>query len=477
MAYIKDLNIDVTCFLTQKGKELYLLGDNSDILITHFTLGDSDNNYQLSANDNTLTSGFIPALSGEYNECQPTTSNGISIKSLIEFKPKGKILNQYCKSDKTLVQTFQSPDGVLYDILTKNSILCGFNYKSNPIKKTFTPIINVTEPQDDGSSQDLQYQRYVINQYTVSFPYGYKTSTISQTDADDKALQEMNNTGQSIANANGTVTFYSSGRNKNNISYTQNTAIYPLVYPNVNLTYLPELFTSNTFNDNNIKINNYVTNSYQNITNNILSNTTPIQPQTLAIPTTYPYNTGNLNDVTATYNSHLPTNTQVELLIKITNFTTANLNPNYFVLLYSKSLFNNSIGYPTIKEIVLGNSNDLISNISHSVLTETQITSLSSGQKFNNETIKLTKTQLYNTLTDINSNGYGVYDRVLVDFKLNQYRLLPSNTYDMMIVRFETPIINNVQTSLLRKQLTFTYPSITPLNYKVIDTNNNYQKI
>lgn len=85
MGYIPENNkTDLVAFLTQKGRTYYLNGSDLDRKVKYFSLGDSDTNYNISANDeNYLFSGFIPDLSGNYDNCLKTVSEGVKLESLI----------------------------------------------------------------------------------------------------------------------------------------------------------------------------------------------------------------------------------------------------------------------------------------------------------------------------------------------------------------------------------------------------------
>lgn len=464
MGYIKDLNIELTCFLTPKGKNLYLNGSEQDITITHFAVGDSDTNYQLTANGNILTKNFVPALSGEYNQCDAGITYGININYLVNKDPKGVLIASYCNSDNTLIQQYQNPDGTIQTIETPNSIQCGFKYYSNPVSKTFTPKITPTLPFDDGSSPDLQYQRTSIDDYTVSLPYGYKTSTSSQQEADNLALDYLNNNGQAIADTNGTITYYSSGRVKQNIIKTTPTLSYPFYYPKVTLNYLSEIFSSKTFNDNNNKINKYVTDSYQTIVNNL---TLPvIQPK--SVDSIFEYFSINKTNITNKKHTFYPITSKI-------------LDGNIMGYIFNLTLGSNKIGADRysdiIKNIYIVNSSDYY----NSQLTDIEIDNLNTtfviGDKdFTTKGITVNKLQLYsNTATEISYSSTKLINQSSFNdfYKNNIYHILPDNNYDMVVVEYENLISIPKSTTLTIETQSVTPGDMYTIEYNVIDSNQN----
>ncbi len=95
--------ITLNAFYTQKGRAFYLNGTDSDKKIKYFALGDSDTNYRTSSTpveneiyNNTLESGFVPDLSGNYDSCLKTVADGVENTFLINYKPSGttNVLNE-----------------------------------------------------------------------------------------------------------------------------------------------------------------------------------------------------------------------------------------------------------------------------------------------------------------------------------------------------------------------------------------------
>ena len=290
MGYITSgATVYIDCFLTQKGKELFFIGEDEDIIVKYFSLGDSDTNYIITNNlnittqdDNILTGGFIPSISGNYDECAKSIAGGIKLKSEIPVKAINKVLNQYCEG-QTLVETLRDPNGNVFIKKTPYSSSCGFNYYSAPISQSFTPNITPIEPTYITGNYDTLYQNYYIAPYTVTIPYGTFTSGVSQLDADNETINYINDNGQTIANNNAVVTYYSRERYLPN-EKIDNSLIYPAIYNKIDLFYAPNLFTSNTYLENNNKINNFVINSKVNYLNIIKNNTTQTLPN---FPETY----------------------------------------------------------------------------------------------------------------------------------------------------------------------------------------------
>lgn len=195
--------ITIKAYLTKKGKQLYFNGDDEDIKVKYVTFGDSDINYFISSsinlNDltNKPTSGFIPDLSGDDEKCIYNLSDGVDIKHKIKATPfkKDEIINQYCQPPYTLIEEISNGDGTSYFRKTENSPSCGFSYKSNIFSRSF--IKQTCTGNSIGQS------------YTVSTTFGQFTG-LTQSEADNKAIQYLNLSGQSIANQNGSCLFSSS---------------------------------------------------------------------------------------------------------------------------------------------------------------------------------------------------------------------------------------------------------------------------
>ncbi len=191
----------ISAYLTHRGRELYLLGDDNDILTKYFSLGDSDANYYTSASEiintddkNLLTNGFIPDLTGALDSCLKPIASGIEPKYLINYSKnkEGDIINQYCQPPYTLVQEISNGDGTSYIRTFQNSLSCGFFYRSNEMSRSFTK----TGCLSGGTGQS----------YTVLLSYGQFTGTTQQI-ADQNAINYLNVSGQTIANQNGSCSY------------------------------------------------------------------------------------------------------------------------------------------------------------------------------------------------------------------------------------------------------------------------------
>jgi hypothetical protein len=284
MGYITSgATVYIDCFLTQKGKELFFIGEDEDIIVKYFSLGDSDTNYIITNNlnittqdDNILTEGFVPSISGNYDECSKSIAGGIKLKSEISVKGVNKVLNQYCEGS-TLVETLRDPNGNVFIKKTAYSSSCGFNYYSAPLSQTFTPNIIPLEPTYVTGVYDTLYQNYYIAPYTVTVPYGTFTSGISQLDADTKTVTYINENGQTLADNNAVVTYYSRERFLPN-EKVDNSLIFPNIYSRVDLFYAPNMFSSNTYLENNNKINNFVQSTKQDYLEKIKPNLIQTKP-------------------------------------------------------------------------------------------------------------------------------------------------------------------------------------------------------
>lgn len=194
--------ITIKAYLTKKGKQHYFSGDDKDIIVKYITFGDDDANYFISSSiklddkPNRLSTGFIPDLSGDDERCIYNLANGVDIKNKIRISSykKGDIVNQFCQPPYTLIQEISNGDGTTYFNKIENSIECGFSYKSNIFSRSFI------KQTCTGSS--------IGQSYTVTTTYGQFTG-LTQSDADNKALNYLNVSGQTIANNLGSCLFAS----------------------------------------------------------------------------------------------------------------------------------------------------------------------------------------------------------------------------------------------------------------------------
>jgi hypothetical protein len=197
--------IEVKSFLTRRGRELYFLGDDKDIIVTGFSLGDSDTNYVIASNDrlledrkNYLDNGTVPDITGDYEGCISSMVGQIKYLLNKSTTPKGTVVSQFCQPPHTLIQEISNGDGTTYFTAIQNSIQCGFVFKSKPFSKTFKKIncVKDSEAINNPIGQD----------YVVSTSLGQFTG-LTQDIADQLALDYINNNGQTIANTNGSCLF------------------------------------------------------------------------------------------------------------------------------------------------------------------------------------------------------------------------------------------------------------------------------
>jgi len=75
-------------YYTNLGKNYYLTGSDVDKTPVYFGLGDSDTNYVIGENNgNILTSGFVPDITGDQEDCLNGIADGIEIKNLLNYQP------------------------------------------------------------------------------------------------------------------------------------------------------------------------------------------------------------------------------------------------------------------------------------------------------------------------------------------------------------------------------------------------------
>lgn len=87
MGFINKSNkIVLNAFYTQKGRTYYLNGTDQEKKPLYFSLGDSDTNYIIGSNsENVLDSGFVPDLSGNYDDCLKGVADGVDLKYHINY--------------------------------------------------------------------------------------------------------------------------------------------------------------------------------------------------------------------------------------------------------------------------------------------------------------------------------------------------------------------------------------------------------
>lgn len=72
--------VTLTAYLTQKGRELLLTGNEADITTAYFAFGDSDTNYKVIS---ALTSGYVIDLSGDDTGNIKSLADGVGIKHFV----------------------------------------------------------------------------------------------------------------------------------------------------------------------------------------------------------------------------------------------------------------------------------------------------------------------------------------------------------------------------------------------------------
>ena len=157
MGFISSANtITVTAKLTLAGRQRLLTQSNQ--ILTHFILGDSDANYQTSG---LLTSGLIPSNSGDLGENGGINDNidvGVGIKSKlfldntqITIKPVESGSNNITNTTVLIGETVVSGDNLTYISLDKNNNNSKY---TNYFKSLRLPILNSEKNLFTGTSNN-----------------------------------------------------------------------------------------------------------------------------------------------------------------------------------------------------------------------------------------------------------------------------------------------------------------------------------
>ncbi len=157
MGLINSANtITVTAKLTLAGRQRLLTQSNQ--ILTHFILGDSDANYQTNA---LLGSGQVPSNSGDLGENGGVNDNidvGVGIKSKlfldntqINIKPVESGSNTITNTTVLLGETVVSGNNLTYAILDKNDNTSSF---TNYFKTLKLPILNSEKNIFTGTSSN-----------------------------------------------------------------------------------------------------------------------------------------------------------------------------------------------------------------------------------------------------------------------------------------------------------------------------------
>lgn len=101
--------MQLTAYLTQKGRELLLNGAEADITATYFALGDSDTNYKVQF---PLGQGFVPDLTGDNTDCILSLANNIGIKYALPYNT-----NVQPPTPQSQVMFKRTDDGQYYNVL------------------------------------------------------------------------------------------------------------------------------------------------------------------------------------------------------------------------------------------------------------------------------------------------------------------------------------------------------------------------
>lgn len=160
MGFVSESNsAELTAFYTQIGRKYILDGSESDKKVVYFSLSDSDTNYTVASNDrvntsekNYLDNGLVPDLSGNYDSCIKTVTDGTDTKSLIFYKKPTTYINS--TKEFRFFQEFKN------DFDGKNDLHVKINLKKyiDWYKINSTYSINNNDP-------------YNINQPSLSSPF------------------------------------------------------------------------------------------------------------------------------------------------------------------------------------------------------------------------------------------------------------------------------------------------------------------
>ena len=86
MGFISTGNtLQLTAYLTQRGRDLLLNGSENDITGKFFALGDSDANYNVELR---LAEGYVPDLTGDNSDCILSLANNVGIKHFVYYSDK-----------------------------------------------------------------------------------------------------------------------------------------------------------------------------------------------------------------------------------------------------------------------------------------------------------------------------------------------------------------------------------------------------
>jgi hypothetical protein len=175
--------IQLYAYMTQYARERILNGNEEEYKITHFSLHDDDINYKVAKNEigtdatggtiyNLVSSGFIPDITGDIDNCVKSLSKGVTIKGSYLTAPTPSTQQTYTiTTDKSSVNknetvkytitTQNVPNGNLYwetDSTTSPASTSNSNDFSDSVSNGIVQIINGT-----GS-----INRTILNNYASS---------------------------------------------------------------------------------------------------------------------------------------------------------------------------------------------------------------------------------------------------------------------------------------------------------------------
>lgn len=81
MGYIAGGGSNLKVYLTQKGREYLLTGNEEDIIVKHFALGDSDTNYLTSNRDG---NGLVPDVTGDNLDCIHSVTGNVGVRYFLD---------------------------------------------------------------------------------------------------------------------------------------------------------------------------------------------------------------------------------------------------------------------------------------------------------------------------------------------------------------------------------------------------------
>lgn len=138
MGFIASGNtLELTAYLTQKGRDLLLNGNEQDIIGKYFILGDSDTNYNVEVRN---AEGFVPDLTGDSTDCILSLANNVGIKNPITYNDSLAI----DKNNNHEVRLKRPDNGLYYNVLN-----CLINLDCMGRYSLFNSVDNNGNPDGD----------------------------------------------------------------------------------------------------------------------------------------------------------------------------------------------------------------------------------------------------------------------------------------------------------------------------------------